>query len=130
MDKAPLVIDEIEAGEAFIKRLHDYAPVKAAWWLRNADDGERYLHVAIDGLNVNNADLAYAEVLRITREMKDHYIDPFRVRVVSTNDPMAKAIMDIYRRFPGRIPPRLNGPVLGGVAIAEVYVYPQLSPGP
>jgi hypothetical protein len=63
-------------------------------------------------------------VLRITREMKDHYIDPFRVRVVSPNDAMAKAIMDIYRRFPGRIPPRSNGPVLGGVAIAEVYVYP------
>jgi len=43
---------------------------------------------------------------------------------------MAKAILDIYRRFPGRIPPRFNGPVLGGVAIAEVYIYPQLPAKP
>ncbi|MGO8753546.1 MAG: hypothetical protein ACLQNE_47020 [Thermoguttaceae bacterium] len=126
MDKAPLVMDEIDSGEAFIKRLHDYAPVKAAWWLRSADDGERYLYVAIDGLDESNADLVYGEVLRITGEMKDHYIDPFRVKVVSTKDAVAKAIMDIYRRFPTRIPPRFDGRVLGGVAIAEVYIYPQL----
>ena len=70
MDKAPLVMDEIDSGEAFIKRLHDYAPVKAAWWLRIADDGERYLYVAIDGLDESNADLVYGEVLRITGEMR------------------------------------------------------------
>src|SRR6266446_5965216 len=113
MDKAPLVIDEINAGEAFIKWLHDYAPVKAACWLRSAEGGERYLYVALDGLDVSKTDLAYGEVLRITREMRDHYIDPFRVKVVSTNDPIAKGLMDFYRRFPGRIPPRFNGPVLG-----------------
>ena len=100
--------------------------MKAAWWLRSADDGERYLYVAIDGLDESNADLVYGEVLRITGEMKDHYIDPFRVKVVSTKDAVAKAIMDIYRRFPTRIPPRFDGRVLGGVAIAEVYIYPQL----
>jgi hypothetical protein len=62
--------------------------------------------------------------------MRDHYIDPFRVKVVSTHDPVAKAILDIYRRFPGRIPPRFNGPVLGGVAVAEVYIYPPLPARP
>jgi hypothetical protein len=130
MDQAPLVMDEIAAGEAFIQRLHDYAPVKAACWLRSAEGGERYLYVALDGLNDSNTDRAYGEVIRIAGEMKDHYIDPFRVKVVSTNDPIAKAIMDIYRRFPGRIPPRFNGPVLGGVAVAEVYIYPQLPAKP
>jgi len=43
---------------------------------------------------------------------------------------MAKAIRDIYRRFPGRTPPRFNGPVLGDVAIAEIYNYPQLPATP
>jgi len=124
-------MDEISAGEAFIRRLHDYTPVKAAWWMRNAEGGYRYLYVAIDGLNENNFDLVYGEVRRITREMKDdYYIDPFRVNVVSTNDPVAKAIMDVYRRFPGRIPPRFVGRVLGGVAVAEVYIYPQLPARP
>ncbi len=131
MDQAPLVMDEIEAGEAFIERLHEHAPVKAAWWLRRAEEGDRYLYVAIDSLNESNFDVVYGEVLRIAGEMKDrYYIDPFRVNVVGTNDPMAKAIMDIYRRFPGRIPPRFDGRVLGGVAIAEVFIYPRLPAKP
>ena len=130
MDKAPLVMDEIAAGEAFIKRLNDHAPVKAACWLRSDEGGERYLYVALDGLNENNTDIAYGEVIRVTQEMKDHYVDPFRVKLVSMNDPIAGAIVDIYRRFPGRVPPRFNGPVLGGVGVAEVYIYPQLPAKP
>lgn len=97
----------------------------------DAEEGERYLYVAIDGLNESDVDDAYVEVLRITQEMKDQYIDPFRVKVVSTNDPVAKAIMDIYRRFLGRIPYSFHGPVLGGVAVADVvYVYPELPAKP
>jgi hypothetical protein len=126
MDKAPLVIDEIEAGAAFVKRMDEYEPVKAAYWLRSDEEGERYLHVAIEGLDEYKTDRLYGEVRRITGDMKDQYLDPFRVKVVSTNDPIAKAVMDIYRRFPDRAPPRFTGAVLGGVAVAEVYIYPQL----
>jgi hypothetical protein len=125
MDQAPLVMDEIDAGKAFIQRMHDYAPVRAAWWMRTDERKERYLYLALDDLDVKKTDLAYGEVLRITKEMKDHYIDPFRVKMVSTNSPIAKAVMDLYRRFSGRVPPpRPNGSVLGGVAFTEVYIYP------
>lgn len=130
MDQAPLVMDEIDAGEEFIKRLHAYRPVKAACWLREADGGERYLYVALDGLTDANADIAYGEVFRITGQMKDHYLDPFRVKVISPDDPIAKAVMDIYQRFPARIPTRFNGAVLGGIAVAEVYIYPPLPAKP
>jgi hypothetical protein len=131
MDQAPLVIDEINAGQAFVKRLHDYVPVKAAWWLRRAEQWIRNLYVAVDVSNQSDVDLAYGEVLRITREIKDdYYIDPFRVKVVSTNDPVAKAIMDSYRRFPAGIRPRFDGRVIGGVAVDEVYIYPPLPAKP
>jgi hypothetical protein len=124
MDKTPLVMDEIEAGKELIKRMDAYQPVKAAWWMRPAEDGERYLHVALDGLTVDNTDAAYREVLRIANEMPDHYIDPFRVKLVSTNDPAARAVLDIYRSYSGRkIPTRVNDSVLGG-EVAEVYLYP------
>src|ERR1700680_3158497 len=104
MDKAPLVMDEIDAGEALVKRLNDYAPVIAACWLRSAEGGERYLYVALDGLTVANTDLAYGEVLRIAGAMKDRYLDPFRVKLIGPTHPIAKAVTEIYRRFPGRIP--------------------------
>ena len=34
MDTSPLVMEEVDAGAAFLERLHAYRPVKAACWLR------------------------------------------------------------------------------------------------
>jgi hypothetical protein len=130
MDTSPLVMDEIDAGAEFLKQLHSYRPVKAACWLREAEDEERYLYVALDGLTSDNSDVVYGEVLRITGAIKDHYLDPFRVKLISTNDPVAKAIMDIYRRFPGRIQTRFNGRVFAERAVAEVYIYPEFQQKP
>ncbi len=126
MDPAPLVMCEIDAGEEFIKRLSAYQPVRAACWLRPTEDSERYLYVALEGLTDENIDAGYKEVLRVTREMKDHYIDPFRVRLIRTDHPVAKAILDIYRRFPGPVPTRPGGSSLGGMPVTEAYIYPQL----
>src|SRR5262245_49451608 len=113
MDTSPLVTEEIEAGAAFVEQLHAYQPVTAACWLRESEDEERYLFVALDGLTVENTDAAYREVLRITRELKDHYIDPFRVKLISPADPVAKAVTEIHERYSGRVPPRFNGHVFG-----------------
>jgi hypothetical protein len=130
MDPSPLVTDEIDAGTEFLKRLNAYQPVKAACWLRKSEDEERYLYVALDGLTAANTDLAYGQVLHITREMKDQYIDPFRVKVISPDHCVAKAILDIYRRYPGRIPTRYDGRTFAGMAVAEVYIYPEIEARP
>jgi hypothetical protein len=129
MDQAPLVIDEIEAGREFIKRLDASWPVKAACWLR-AEEELRYLYVALEGLTDTNTDLAYRDVLRVTQEMKDHYIDPFRVKVIRLDDRVAKTLLDIYRRFPDRKPPPVNGTVFAGRTVAEMYLYPPLPAKP
>ena len=125
MDPTPLVIDEIDAGAEFVKRFSRYQPVRAAYWLKASEEAVRYLHVAFDGLTDDTFDVAYGEVLRITNEMTDHYIDPFRVKLVGADDPVVRAVLDIYRRYPGRIPTRFNGSALGGVAVDAVYIYPQ-----
>ena len=119
-------MDEIEAGKEFLQQLHAYQPVKAACWLRSEDGGGRYLYVALDGLRDDNTDAAYTEVRRIGLAMKDHDFDRFRVRLIRTTDPIAKAVMDIYRRFPGRNPTHFSGPSLGNIPVAEVYIYPTL----
>ena len=124
MDQAALVMDEIAAGKEFLKQLDAYQPVKAACWLRSDEGGGRYLYVALDGLTEEKKDAAYGEVGRIARAMTDHDIDYFRVRLIGTTDPIAKAVMDIYRRFPGRNPTRFAGSALGNIPLAEVYIYP------
>jgi len=63
-------------------------------------------------------------VLRITQQMKDHYIDPFRVKVIGADHPVAQSVLEIYKRYPGRVPTRVNGSLFGGMAVAEVYIYP------
>ena len=125
MDTSPLVMEEVDAGREFLNQLHAYDPVMAACWLREQEDEERYLYVALKGLTEDNFDVAYGEVLRITGAMKEHYLDPFRVKLISTNDPVSKAVMDIYRRFPGRVPTRFDGRVFAQRAVAEVYIYPE-----
>ena len=119
-------MEEVDAGTEFLERLHAYRPVKAACWLRVAEDEERYLYVALGGLTEENSDVAYDEVLRITGEMNGHYIDPFRVKLIPPTDRVADATIDIYKRFPGRIPTRFNGRVFAGMAVAEAYIYPPL----
>ena len=130
MDQAPLVIDELEAGVEFIRRLNAYQRVAAACWLRPDEDSDRYLHVAIDGLTDDKMDAAYADVGRVADEMTDHYIDRFRVKVNSTNDRIAKAVLDIYRRYRAPIPTRFKSSDFGGTAVDEVYVYPPLRAQP
>jgi hypothetical protein len=66
----------------------------------------------------------YDDVRRITDEIRDYNINRFHVRVVSMDDPVAKAVEQINNRFPGRAP-RFSGNSLGGVGVDEVYIYPQ-----
>lgn len=130
MDTGTLVMEDIDAGLEFLKRLHVYQPVKAACWLRVTEDEERYLYASLEGLTDDNSDIAYGEVLRITGAMKDQYLDPFRVKLIRTSDPVAKAIMEIYQRFPGRAPTRFDGRVFAERAVAEVYLYPEFPTKP
>lgn len=128
MDTSPLVTEDIEAGAAFLKRLHAFRPVKAACWLHQAEDKERYLYVALDGLTTENIREAYDEVRRITNVLKDqYYIDPFRVNLIRPDEPIAQSVLEIYRRYPGRLPPRFNGHVFDMLPVVEGYVYPRFA---
>lgn len=127
MDTPPLVIDEIEAGKEFLGRLNAYKTVKAACWLRGDENEERYLYAALEGLTVQNSDVAYGEVMRITQEMKDHYVDPFRVKLISEEHRVARALAEIYQRYGNRVPTRISGRVFAGMAVEEIYIYPPLT---
>lgn len=126
MDSNPLVIDEIYAGKEFIKRLNEYAPVKAAGWLKRGEDEERYLCVALDGPAGDDFRLGNKKVRLAMEEMKDHYIDPFRIRVIDTSDRFAKAVMELYRLYSGPMPTTFSSSELGGDPIVDAYIYPPL----
>jgi hypothetical protein len=52
------------------------------------------------------------------------------VKLISPGHRVAIAILDIYGQYPGRIPTRFNGHVFAGMAVAEVYIYPEIAANP
>src|SRR5947207_15032852 len=102
MDQGPLVIEEIDAGAELVREFDKYKPIKVAFWLKASDDEHRYLYIASEQINDTNVGVAYREVLRLANQMQSPYLDPFRVKLISAEDPLANAAAEINRRFPGR----------------------------
>ena len=128
MDQSPLVTEQINAGAKFLAELEKRIPVTAAFRLRANEEDSSYLYVASDEFNDEKLDVGYGEVLRIAAEMRDPNFAPFRVKLIRLGDPLAKAALDVLRRYPGRTPTRILQAYFGGVGVDEVYIYPTLAP--
>jgi hypothetical protein len=57
MDQTTLVTPEIDAGAELIRRLDRSVPVRAAFWVKDSDEGQWYLYIASDQLNDQNLDV-------------------------------------------------------------------------
>jgi len=108
MDQEPLVTEQIEAGRKFIEEFDKYRPVQAAFWLKATEDSGWYLYVASDQITDENFDVAYGEVARASRSIRDPNLDLFRVKVVGVDDPRDKAALDVYQQYSGRAPARVR----------------------
>jgi hypothetical protein len=124
MDQSPLVIDQIDAGARFLREFQKLIPVQAAFWLKESDEEECSLYVASDQINDDNFDVAYGEVLRIAGVLGIPLFDPFQVKLIGADDPLAKAALDVHRRYPGPIATRFHGKAFGGLPVEQVYIYP------
>jgi hypothetical protein len=130
MDQGPLVIDQIDTGARFLGKFQKYAPVQTAFWLKESDEGEWNLYIASDKITDDNFDVAYGEVLRIAGVLGDPIFDPFQVKLIGADDPLAKAALDIHRRYSGPVATRFHGKIFGGIPVEEVYIYPSPIPVP
>lgn len=128
MDQSPLVMEEIDAGTELVKRFDLLRPVEVAFWLRVSDD-DRFLYIASPQVDDTNLEFAYDDVIKLTKS-DDHYVDPFRVKLVGVNHPLAVAASEINRKFPGRMATRLRNTPFGGIFAEDIYIYPPLVPEP
>jgi hypothetical protein len=81
-------------------------------------------------IDVASYGLVFAEILRLVQEMQTPYIHPFQVRLVGSDDPLAKAAIEANRKYPGRVPTQIRGKDFGGVPVEDVYIYPKKSLAP
>ena len=127
MDYGPLVKEEIDAGAKLAREFDKFAPIKTAFWLKASDEDQRYLYLASDGIVETNRRAAILEMLRIASNIESPYFDPFRVKIINGDNPLALAAADINTRFPGTKPTFLGGP-FGGIYAHDGYLYPQPLP--
>jgi hypothetical protein len=130
MDQNSLVNEQIEAGAEFLSEFCKYLPVRAAFWLKDSEEGGWYLYVASEQITDENFDVVYGEVGRIVRRMQHPWLGVFQVKVIGADDPLAKAARDLQQRYPRRLPGRFPGRTFGGRSFAEVYLYAVPLPAP
>lgn len=128
MDQGSLVTEEIDAGAELARAFDKYEPVKVAFWLKASDDDHRFLYIASDRIDDTNIDIAYGTILRLAQKMRSMWLDPFRVKLINADDPLAKAADEIHQRFPGRTATRFGGNMFGGISVDDVYIYPSPLP--
>jgi hypothetical protein len=128
MDQGPLVTEEIEAGAELVREFDKYEPVKVAFWLKASDEDHRFLYIASEHINDTNFAVAYGEVLRLSDKLHSIYLDPFRVKLIGADDPLARAAVEIHQRFAGHTAARIGGKVFGGISIDDAYIYPSPLP--
>ena len=124
MDQGPLVTELIDAGARFLREFAKYTPVQAAFWLKDSEDSQWFLYVAGDQIDDSNFGVAYGEVIRIAGKMPDPWLDPFQIKVLGTNEPLVKAVLQIQAKYPSGIPIRYHGGQIAGLSVEEVYIYP------
>jgi hypothetical protein len=124
VDNGPLVKEEIDAGRELVRRLDQYRPVKAAFWLRESDDPHRYLYLASERSDAYPDDLSYDEMRRVEDELQSPDIDPFRIKVVGADHPLVRDAVETAEQFPASMGRRDGGRTFGNLFADDLYIYP------
>ena len=132
MDQIALVESEFADGQKFLEELVQRGEdVRAAGWVKMLNHSTWCLYLALPGVNKKGAAVnAYARILPVLRDRPQPLLLEWSsVSVIDAKDPMAVAMADFERRYPGHrsvLPYRSER--LGNVDIEGAYIYPALPP--
>lgn len=123
MDQSSLVDEWREAGKQFLVDFAKTYPLKAAFWLKEGEEGPWYLYVASDSISDKNHGQAYADANRSARSV---HFDPFRVKIVRGNDPIVESVTDLQPTRPSPFGTYYDVPLPGVTGTGGAYFYPPL----
>jgi hypothetical protein len=124
MDQATLVDNQIDDVPKLIDRLRrDNFDVKAAFWLYTSEAEQWFLYLVSDAVDRVGTTEAYKIVYRSMRQLTDLWINPFEVKLVGPDDPIAKAVMDFRATARVPLPLPVRGSYLGKIYIENAYIY-------
>jgi hypothetical protein len=100
-------------------------PVTLAAWVRETERWRPHLYVVTPLEDEGSGD-AYVQLFALMRQMPQPFaLDPvFDIMAIGRHKPLAKALLDLQRRHPGRSQFHFGGSHFGSVEVEEVYLYP------
>src|SRR5439155_24821557 len=122
MAQATLVNLQLQDGQSLIERLAwEGVAVTAAAWIKEIESGLWFLYLATPLVGEDGATRpAYRRVLAVLRQMEQEGfgVDPFAVKLIGPDDPLARDILAIHARASGRrgSPIRWGGTMLGNAS--------------
>ncbi|HUY89939.1 MAG TPA: hypothetical protein VMV10_14480 [Pirellulales bacterium] len=125
MDQSTLVDNQVDDGRRLVERFAaDGNPVQAAFWVKTADEGLWFLYVATEIVDRGGPAAAYRAVYESLHKLKEPSVALSEIKLVSPSNPIAKDVLAIMARYPGRLAPRFGGNKLGSMAVEQTYIYP------
>ena len=130
MDQSALVDVQIQDGQRLINRLieKEWAPTEAAW-VKESEAGEWFLYLATPRVGEDGATRpAYRRLIALISDMQSEgfWIDPLSIKLISTDDPIARAVAAVRRRYPTMTATWFHGKRLADLSIDEAYLYAPL----
>lgn len=116
-------------GKRLLERLiAEGIAVTAACWLKESEGGQWFLYIATPLVSEDGAKRkAYRRVRPVIQQMpQPFWIDPFEIKVISPNSPIARAVQDLHRRYPVKSVIPFGAGQFGGMSIEGAYVYPPI----
>lgn len=102
--------------------------MRAAFWLLADLEIEPYLYVVSDEFEGETQGEAYLEVLSVSRRLRDPYFDPFRVKLITTGDPLGKTAVELLNAFHHGVGVAPRRGDFGNTTAYVVHIYPNLAP--
>ena len=118
--------EQIDAARKFLDELEKHLPFQAAFWLKADEDSHWDLYIATDRVRNGNTAASYEGVVKASDAVEDPNFDLSRVKVklIGTKDPLARAALEMYQRYPQRIPIFRWGEHFGRMFVQGLYLDP------
>jgi hypothetical protein len=115
---------QIDGGKALVESLRDAGfDVAVSGWTKSSEEGDWSLYIASKDVDDRGLADAYRTVYTTLRANPEFGIDPFEVKLVSQQNPIAHDLLEIRGASGARIATRSRRPKLGHMNVEETYVY-------
>lgn len=125
-----LVEQRIDDGRSLIARLlRDGFDVSIAFWVKTSEEGLWFLYIGSRSVDVgSNLGDSYRRLYACLSRGPRLSISLSDVKLVNVTNPIAQAATALRNQHSARMLVQYQMPILGGLAVEEVFIYPPLGP--